>query len=211
MPLFDPARDGFGFRNPAGRLPSRSGGNFLSRWFDAFIYGDGLCFGMAALALERFTHGAVEPPLAGLSPAPGLLDSVRRWHGRQVRLRAVLAVILGWLRDRGGRPGDALRRLRLPGSSADPHVLCFGPAGLNRGFFRRLTRAHAVVPYRFEGNRLYVYDPNHPKDRGRRVVLRRDGSGRVTGYEYEGFSSEQGWGLALLPLSAVTSVSRRVR
>jgi hypothetical protein len=150
MPPFDPARDGFGFRNPPGLVPDPSGGP-LRRRFDSFIYGDGLCFGMAALALECFTDGVVGFPLADLPPTtPGLLDSVHRQHGRQVQLRAVLAVVLGWLRDRGGRPGDALRRLRLPGSSADPHVLCFGPAGLNRRFFQNLTRAHAVVPYRLE-------------------------------------------------------------
>jgi len=206
---FDPARNGFGFRNPVGVLPNRPSDAVLLRRFDRFIYGDGLCFGMAAYALERYAAGGA--PLAGLPRTGEMLEVVRERHGRQVWPRAVLAVVGGWLRDRGGRPDLALRRLRLPGRSGDPHVLCFGPWGLGRGLLRCLREAHAVVPYRTEGDRLYVYDPNHPGDRGRYLTLRRDGSGWVVGYEYGLFGSERGWGLALLPLSAVVLARGGVR
>jgi hypothetical protein len=33
---FDPARDGFGFRNPIDRALDRTGGRIV-RWFDAFM------------------------------------------------------------------------------------------------------------------------------------------------------------------------------
>jgi hypothetical protein len=203
-PRFDPARDGPGFRNPVGVLPNRAsrgfGGAFLVR-YDRFVYGDGLCFGMAAYTLNRFVRGGASSDELPLSPE--VLEEIRKLHGRQMVPRAVLTVVLGWLRDRGGRPDLALKRLRLPGENTDPHVLCFGPLGLGREFFRVMREAHAVVPYRMEGDCLYVYDPNYPKDRGRYLMLRRDGTGKVTGFAYGSFRSEEGWGLALLPLSAV--------
>ncbi len=63
---FDPARDCFGFRNPIDRALDRTGGGRILRWFDAFVYGKGLCFGMAAAALLSFTGEAkgLRPPLA---------------------------------------------------------------------------------------------------------------------------------------------------
>ena len=40
---FDPARDGFGFRNPMGTLPNKAGGGaLLLRRFDSLLYGGGL-------------------------------------------------------------------------------------------------------------------------------------------------------------------------
>jgi len=96
-------------------------------------------------------------------------------------------------------------RLHLPGESPDPHVLNFGPAP-NGSFFRCLYRAHAVVPYRVEGGggerRLYVYDPNYPGDRGRYVSFCGGGLG------YGGFSSGSGWGITLVPLSAIGNTAR---
>ena len=96
-------------------------------------------------------------------------------------------------------------RLRLPGDSRDPHVLNFGPA-LNGRFFRCLYRAHAVAPYRVERageeRRLYVYDPNYPGDRGRYVAFRGDG------FSYGRFSSRTGWGIALVPVSAIGDTAR---
>lgn len=95
----------------------------------------------------------------------------------------------------GGKLGRASKRLRLVGESPDPCVLCFGPS-LNWRFFYCLARAHAVVPYRSEEGRVYVYDPNYPEDRGRFVELQRER------FAYDGFRSSEGWGLVLLPLSA---------
>ena len=83
------------------------------------------------------------------------------------------------------------------GTSSDPHILCFGPAP-NRRFFSCLSRAHAVVPYRVEEGRVYVYDPNHPRDRGRFVEFRRNGLEFV----YGTFRSRAGWGITLVPASA---------
>jgi len=45
---FDPACDGFGFPNLIDRTPDKSGGGRILSRFDAFVYGKGLCFGMAA-------------------------------------------------------------------------------------------------------------------------------------------------------------------
>ena len=203
--LFDPARDGFGFRNPVGKAPKRTGGGTLLRRLDVFLYGSGLCFGMAAAALASFQRPASPYPLAALPLTPNLLGMLRGYHARQARPEVIVAAVLDWLRARGGRPEGLLDRLRLPGESTDPHVLNFGPA-LNGSFFRCLYRAHAVVPYRIEGGggerRLYVYDPNRPGDRNRYVSFRGGGFG------YGGFSSGSGWGVTLVPLSAIRDTAR---
>lgn len=203
--LFDPARDGFGFRNPTGMEPSRVGGGALLRRLDAFLYGSGLCFGMAAATLANFQRPISPYPLSALPLTPDLTGILRGYHARQTRPRVIVAAVRDWLRARGGRPEGLLDRLRLPGESADPHVLNFGPAP-NGSFFRCLYRAHAVVPYRVEGDggerRLYVYDPNHPGDRGRYVSFRGGGFG------YGGFSSGGGWGITLVPLSAIRDTAR---
>jgi hypothetical protein len=58
--------------------------------------------------------------------------------------------------------------------------------------------AHAVVPYRVEGTRVYIYDPNHPRDRGRFIEFWRGG----VEFAYDGFRSREGWGISLVPFSA---------
>ena len=70
---FDPARDGFGFRNPVGTAPRRTGDGALLRRFDSFLYGGGLCFGMAAAALVNHARPNSPYPLALLPPMPDLL------------------------------------------------------------------------------------------------------------------------------------------
>jgi hypothetical protein len=193
---FDPARDGFGFRNPAGWIPNRTGGGSFLRRFDLFLYGRGLCFGMATAALLYFadrTTDARRPPLAELSPTPALLDTLRKYHSRQYGARTAFATVRDWVSSGGGRPERVLERLRLAGESPDPHVLCFGPA-LNRRFLSCFARAHAVVPYRIEEGRVYVYDPNHPGDRERFVEFRRGGAE----FTYGEFRSQEGWGITLV-------------
>jgi hypothetical protein len=201
---FDPVRDGFGFRNPVGGEAVGGKGGPISLRVGSLLYGNGLCFGMAALALRNFDSALPRPPLAGLPPSPEVLGEIRRYHVRQYMPRAVLAAVIDWLRSRGGRPDGIPRRVRLAG--ADPHLICFGPA-VNRRFLWCLLRAHAVCPYRIEaageGTRVYVYDPNHPRDRGRYVLFRRDGSGRIKAFEYGGFGTRRGWGISLFPLSAI--------
>jgi hypothetical protein len=166
---FDPARDGFGFRNPVGEVAVGSTPGPLLRRLGALLYGNGLCFGMVAMALRRFAEqrDATAVPLAGLPPSPELLDDIRRYQVRQYMPRAVVAAVIEWLRSGGGRPDGALDRLRIVGSGANPHLICFGPA-VNRKSLWCLLRAHAVAPYRTEvgdgETRVYVYDPNHPQD-----------------------------------------------
>ena len=185
--------------------PNRAGGGALLRRLDSFLYGGGLCFGMAAAALANQARPTSPYPLAALPLAPDLLNIVRDYHARQFRPAVILAAVRDWLRARGGRPGGVLERLRLPGESPDPHVLSFGPAP-NKSFFRCLYHAHAVAPYRVERaggeRRLYVYDPNHPGDRGRYVSFR---GGE---FRYGGFSSRSGWGIALVPVSAIGDTAR---
>jgi hypothetical protein len=197
---FDPARDGFGFRNPVGVIPTRTGGGKLLRRFDAFVYGKGLCFGMAAASLLSFTDDraarANRPPLAELTLTPDLLAALRKYHLRQFRLRTMLATAWDWVTSRGGRPERVLERIRLPGTSPDPHVLCFGPA-FNWRFLSCFVRAHAVAPYWVEEGRVYIYDPNHPGDRERFVEFRRDEAGRCVGFAYGEFRSREGWGITL--------------
>ena len=201
MAPFDPARDGLGFRNLVGEVPRRTGPEILLRPLDAFLYGNGLCFGMAVATLAWFKAGSGEATVSGLRPTPEVLEVLRGYHARQLRPRVVLAAVLDWLAYGGGKPVGLPGRLRLPGEP-DPHVLNFGPAA-NRRFFRCLYRAHAVVPYCVERTgeetRVYVYDPNHPGDRGRFVAF-RGGS-----FWYAGFRSREGWGITLVPLSAVTA------
>ena len=172
----------------------------LLRPLDSFLYGNGLCFGMAVAALAWHGAGPGGTPVSRLSPTPELLETLRGYHARQLRPRVVLAAVRDWFAFGGGKPESLPGRIRLPGE-ADPHVLNFGPSA-NRRFFRCLYRAHAVVPYRVDRAageaRLYVYDPNHPRDRGRYVAF-RDG-----GFSYAGFRSREGWGITPLPLSAVT-------
>ncbi|MDP8951186.1 MAG: hypothetical protein M3N18_02920, partial [Actinomycetota bacterium] len=67
---FDPARDGFGFRNPVGIVPERTGGGTFLRRFDSFLYGRGLCFGMAAASLLYFADRAAGKPCAHLADLP---------------------------------------------------------------------------------------------------------------------------------------------
>ena len=200
MSPFDPARDGFGFRNPLGEVPRRAGAGEILRPFDSFLYGNGLCFGMAVAALAWYESGAMESPVSCLRATPELFEILRGYHGRQLRPRVVLAAVRDWLSSGGGSSEGLSGRLRLPGDG-DPCVLTFGPAA-NRRFFRCLYHAHAVVPYRIDRDggeiRLYVYDPNHPGDRGRFVVFRNGG------FSYAGFRSREGWGITPLPLSAVT-------
>lgn len=199
MTPFDPVRYGFGFRNPVGEVPLRTGPGALLRPLDSFLYGNGLCFGMAVAALARYEAGSGEAPLSGLRPTPEVLEALRRYHARQLRPRVVLAAVRDWVASGGGKPEGLTGRLRLPGSG-DPYVLNFGPAA-NRRFFHCLYDAHAVVPYRLDRAggeiHLYVYDPNHPGDRGRFVTL-RDG-----GFSYAGFRSREGWGITAVPLSVV--------
>jgi hypothetical protein len=194
---FDPAGDGFGFRNPVGKIIDRTGGGLLRR-FDSFAYGKGLCFGMAFASLFYFMDsvaGKSHRPLSELSLTPGLLTLLCGYQLRQFRPRTIIYVVWLWLASGGGRAGRASGRLRLAGESPDPHILCFGPS-FNSRFFYCLARAHAVVPYRSEEGQVYVYDPNYPGDRRRAVELRREG------FAYDGFRSSEGWGLVLLPLSA---------
>ncbi len=148
MASFDPARDGFGFRNPVGEVPRRTGPKMLFRPLDSFLYGNGLCFGMAAAALHSFEAGLVRTPVHDLPPTPELLEFLRGYHARQLRPRVVLATVLDWIASGGGKAGGLLARIRLPGDG-DPHILNFGPAA-NRRFFRCLHRAHAVVPHRVD-------------------------------------------------------------
>ncbi len=201
---FDPARDGFGFHNPNGLTPNRTGGGSFLRPFDPLVYGKGLCFGMAAAALLSFTGraaGILRPPLAELSLTPELLTVLRKHHLRQFRSRAVLATVWDWVASGGGRPERVLERVRLAGTGPSPHVLCFGPA-LNRRFLSCFGRAHAVVPYRIEEGRVYVYDPNHPGDRERFVTFWRDG--KSVEFAYGEFRSREGWGITLVPVRVCT-------
>lgn len=211
---FHPARDGFGFRNPVGAVPSRAGGGPLRGVLDAFLYGKGLCFGMVAAAMCNFADDSVESgmlPLAKLAPTPDLIAILQRYHARQYRPRTVLAAVLDWLRSWGGGPERVVERIRLVGVNDDPHVLCFGPMP-NRRFLRCMARAHAVAPYRAEvagdQRRVYVYDPNHPKDDERCVVFRRDGAGGAVRVSYDGFDSREGWGVSLVALSVTGGTSR---
>lgn len=199
---FDPARHGFGFKNPVGMVPKR-GGIFLRR-LDPFLYGNGLCFGMAAAALCEFLNGSGGRLLSEMELSPELLDGLFAFHTRQYRPKAIAAVVFDWLKSGGGRPDGIPGRVRFPDDGklcSDPHILCFGPA-LNLSFLYCMRHAHAVAPYRVERSpdetRVYVYDPNHPKSRGRYVSFGRDG-----GFRYGGFSSEGGWGITLLPLCAL--------
>lgn len=192
--MFDPAFHGFGFRNPVGVVPGRKG---VFRRLDPFLYGNGLCFGMSVASLCGFSEGR---RLSKLELSPELLNELFTLHARQYRPKAVFAVVREWARSGGGRPDRVPGRLRLP-ESGDPHILCFGPR-MNRSFVRCMRRAHAVAPYRVESLSdevlVYVYDPNYPGDRGRRVSFGRDG-----GFQYGAFSSDHGWGITLLPISAI--------
>ncbi len=194
----DLSRDGFGFRNPIDRAPDRTGWGRILRWSDAFVYGKGFCFGMAVVVLLSFSGEAkgLCPPLADLSLTPDLLAVLREYQLRQFHPRVVMATVRDWVASGGGRSERVLGRIRMVGAGSDPHVLCFGPAS-NRRFLYCLARAHAVVPYRIEEGRVYVYDPNHPRDRERFV---RFTHGK---FEYGGFRSREGWGITLVPSNAL--------
>ncbi len=196
---FDPDRDGFGFRNPAGRASNRTGGGRTIRRSDAFVYGKDLSFGMAAAVLLSFSgeEKGMRPPLADLSPTPDLLAVLREYQLLQFHPRVVLATVREWVDSGGGSPERVLGWLRAVGAGSDPHVLCFGPAS-NRRFLHCLVRAHAVVPYRVEEERVYVYDPNHPRDRDRFVKFTHGE------FEYGGFRSREGWGITLVPCKALS-------
>ena len=160
---------------------------------------------MSAAALLYFADHAANthrPLLAELAPTPALLDALRKQHLQQFWPQAVFAAVWNWATSGGGRSERVLERVRLPGVDPDPHVLCFGPA-LDYRFLSCFARAHAVVPYRVEGGRLYVYDPDRPRDRGRYVEFRCGGADRGLEFAYGRFRSQEGWGLTLVPASAL--------
>ncbi|WP_273844699.1 hypothetical protein [Rubrobacter calidifluminis] len=177
------------------------------------LYGRGLCFGMAAASLAAFcgVERRWPRPLSRLSPDPALIGELRRYHLLQFRPRTILRVVWEWMRARGGRPERVAGRIRVAGDP-DPHILCLGPRA-GRGFFERLALAHAVVPYRLEEveERLfvYVYDPEFPKDRKRKIVFRRGGGEGFGRFRYGRFDSREGWGIVPLQLSAVLSMPGR--
>jgi hypothetical protein len=159
---------------------------------------------MASAALLNFCAvGTRRLPLAELPLTSDLLVMLREHQLRQFRPRTILATVWDWFASGGGRPGHVLGRIRAVGESPDPHILCFGPA-LNRKFFSCFAGAHAVVPYRVEGARVYVYDPNCPRDRERFVEFWRGGSE----FAYDGFRSREGWGITLVPFSALRPAER---
>src|ERR687886_1001525 len=97
---FDPTRDGFGFRNPVGKVANRTGGGSLLRRFGTFLYGRGLCFGMSTVALLYFADRATDmrrPQLAELPLTPTLLSTLRKYHLRQFWPRAVFATVCDWI------------------------------------------------------------------------------------------------------------------
>ncbi|MGI8649556.1 MAG: hypothetical protein ACR2KW_04135 [Rubrobacter sp.] len=211
MGTFDPARHGFGFRNPVGKRTGAAGAYGLRNWFSSLVYGRGLCFGMVVGSLRSYLRNE---EVAHLPVSPGLLKYLKRLHLEQFRPVAVLKIVWFWVGSQSGvSPGD----IRLPDAgapSSDPHILCFGPV-LNRSFLRCIRRAHAVVPYRIEESpdetrtgetRIYVYDPNHPKKRDRYVTLGPGG-----GFAYGGFSAKGGWGVFPVPLSAISRFGGRGR
>ena len=120
---FDPACDGFGVRNPVGRMPDRTGGGGILRRFDAFVYWKGLCFGMSFAAPFYFMNGAAgthHRPLSEVPLTPGLIALLRRHQLRQCYPRTMLYVVWFWLASGGGKPGRASDRLRLVGGEPRP-------------------------------------------------------------------------------------------
>ncbi len=111
---------------------------------------------------------------------------LRQYQLQQFRPRVVLVTVRHWVISGGGRSEHVLGRLRAVVASSDPHVLCFGPAP-NRRFLYCLARAHAVVPYRVEEGRVYVYDPSYPRDREGFVKFPKSGE-----FEYCGFRLREG-------------------
>ncbi len=136
---FDPARDGFGFRNPIDRTLDRTGGGRILRWFDTFVYGKDLCFGMAATLLLSFTREAkgIRPPLADLSPTPDLLAMLREYQLQQFRPRVVLATVWDWIISGGqSTSSNGLARwgrVRISTSSASGRRLTEGSFTASRG------------------------------------------------------------------------------
>jgi hypothetical protein len=92
---FDPACDGFEFSNSIDRAPDKTGGGRILSRFDAFVYGKGLCFGMAAAVLLTFSGEAkgLRPPLTELSLTSDLLAVLREYQIRQFRPRMILATV----------------------------------------------------------------------------------------------------------------------
>lgn len=84
----------------------------------------------------------------------------------------------------------------------EPVIICiYGPTG-----------GHAMVGYKIEGNKLYVYDPNYPKDNTRAITLKKDSSGNVVSWYYFLNDSED-WGseyddcaISYIPYSAFYQV-----
>ena len=149
---------------------------------------------MVSVALLNFyAVGKDRLPLAELPLTQALLDALRRYQCWQFRPRTVLATVRDWALSGGGRPERVLEKIRAVVESPNPYVLCFGPA-LNRRFISCFARAHALVAYRVEGARVYVYDPNNPGDRERFVEYWRGGAE----FAYDDFRSWEGWGITVI-------------
>lgn len=123
----------------------------------------GLCSGMARWSLARSL--GVEPPPASTEAA---IQRIARYHGRQLRDRALLSALPWFLR---GSPVAAFRAVRndlLRTGMCDRALDLAVPKLWRRDVASALVaEGHTVVPYRLQqrGKRvgaIEVYDPNHP-------------------------------------------------
>ena len=55
---------------------------------------------------------------------------------------------------------------------------------------------------------MFIYNPDRPRDRERYVEFRRGGADRGLEFTYGRFRSQEGWGLTLVPASALRRGSR---
>ena len=71
---------------------------------------------------------------------------------------------------------SAVREFQSTGTN--PVVVCIYPP---------VSYGHAVVGYRMDdtNGRLYVYDPNHPRDANRYITLTKNTNGSYSGWSYD--------------------------
>ena len=72
---------------------------------------------------------------------------------------------------------------KVQNGKGSPVIVCvYGPEG-----------GHAIVGYKVEGNKLYVSDPNFPKDSTRAIELEKSSSGKVNSWYYH-LNDAYDWG-----------------
>jgi uncharacterized repeat protein (TIGR01451 family) len=145
--------------------------------------------GLRDPGFANYESTSICTPFCGPSRPSNLWGTIRMNHGVQIS-REFLGEILETLGEAVFDPNDITSIKGVPEATlqrvaADPqgHVMCFFKPG----------KGHCVTPYRVEGNRIWIYDNNHPQGVLKRYIDIVDGD-----YDYPERTGEPNHGNAII-------------